>query len=72
MVSTTLPVYAARCEQSTFQLGTGTLMAQEIIDGNLVGDNTANYDLNKDVELAGDGSFDVVLSMVRPDTYTGD
>jgi hypothetical protein len=55
-----------------FQLGNGSLMARGMIDGNLVGGNVANYDLDRDVTLGEDGTFDVVLSAERPEGHDGD
>jgi len=55
-----------------FQLGTGSVMARGIIDGNLLGAAKANYDLDDDATINQDGSFDVILSPERPEGYDGD
>lgn len=55
-----------------FQLGTGQLMSRGIIDGNLLGEAKANYELDSDVTLDENGRFDVILSATRPEGHEGD
>ena len=55
-----------------FQIGAGMLIPRGIVDEYYLGKNLGNYDLNDDVHLRKDGSFEVILSAERPAGYKGD
>ena len=55
------------------QLGDGSVFAHGKLNPDIsFGPTLANYDLDEDVSLDGNGWFEVVLSAQRPDGHTGD
>ena len=54
-----------------FQTGTGQFIPRGIVDDQKLGKTLANYDVD-DLNIGPKGEFDVILSPIRPDGYTGD
>jgi hypothetical protein len=55
-----------------FQVGKGTFLPRGVADQYNLGITLANYDLDRDAQVADDGSFEVILSPERPAGYQGD
>jgi hypothetical protein len=55
-----------------FQIGTGSFLVTGVRDDDNLGKTLANYDLDEHATVGDDGSFDVILSRVRPAGWEGD
>jgi hypothetical protein len=62
--------YRGTVKRVDIQIGTGTFFPRGVLDEQLLGRTLANYDFDS-LDLAADGSVEVILSQERPKGYDG-
>ena len=63
--------YRGTVQMVDFQIGSGAFITRGTPDGKKLGNTLANYELDS-LDIAEDGSFEVILSPERPEGYNGD